>query len=215
VRLAPEGRAIVLGTALLLLACAALALWRGGWWTVLAGGWLPVALWTPWFFRDPVREGPRGDHLVIAPADGRVVSVTEVDEPEFFRGRSQRISVFMSIFDVHVNRYPAGGAIRYRDYRSGTFVNATRDKASEANERMSIGIDTSRGPLLVRQIAGLIARRIVTDGSLGAIVDQGARLGIIRFGSRVDTFIPQDARVSVRVGDRTTAGVTVLAQWPQ
>src|SRR5439155_14411429 len=112
-------------------------------------------VWLFAFFRDPPREGPRGEHLVIAPADGRVVSVVDLDEPGFFRGRATRVSIFMTIFDVHVNRQPVSGIVRYRDYRPGRFVNATFDKASEDNERMSLGVQTSHGPILIRQIAGL------------------------------------------------------------
>lgn len=214
-RLAPEGRAIVVASALILLALTTVALQWGGLWAIPAFVWAPVALWVPWFFRDPARDGPRGDHLVLAPADGRVVSIAETDEPDFVAGPAKRISVFMSVFDVHVNRYPVSGAIRYRDYRPGTFVNATLDKASAANERMSLGLETPRGRLLVRQIAGLIARRIVTEGTVGAEIRQGDRMGIIRFGSRVDTFLPTQAIITVRVGERTRAGVTVVAEWPQ
>jgi phosphatidylserine decarboxylase len=200
---------------LILVALTAVALRWGGLWAIPAIAWAPVTLWVPWFFRDPERDGPRGDHLVLAPADGRVVSVAEIDERDFIAGPAKRISIFMSIFDVHVNRYPGSGTIGYRDYRPGSFVNATLDKASEANERMSVGLETPRGRLLVRQIAGLIARRIVTDGNVGTAVRQGERMGIIRFGSRVDTLLPTQAKITVRVGDRTRAGVTVVAQWPQ
>lgn len=213
-RLAPEGRPIVAFAGLVLVVLGAVALARNGWWWLATALWMPVAAWIPWFFRDPVRHGPRGDRLVIAPADGKVVSVTEIDEPDFLGGRSRRVSVFMNVFDVHVNRYPVSGVIRLRDYRPGTFVNATLDKASAANERMSLGIETPRGKVLVRQIAGLVARRIVTDAPAGATVRQGERLGIIRFGSRVDTFLPLGVRVQVQEGQRTAAGETVIAEWP-
>ena len=210
---APEGRPFILAGGFLLAALITCSVLLGGWWWILSAVWTPVALWTPWFFRDPIRTGPRGDHLVIAPADGKVVNVAEVDEPTFIGGPAHRVSVFMNVFSVHVNRYPASGTVAFREYEPGTFVNATLDKASEKNERMSLGIETRHGRVLVRQIAGLVARRIVTDGDVGEIARQGERLGIIRFGSRVDTFIPRPSRILVSVGDQALAGVTLLAEW--
>ena len=212
-RLAPEGRPFVAVAGIVLVALAALALALGGWWWLSPALWSPVVLWIPWFFRDPPRTGPRGSQLIIAPADGKVVGVGPVEERSFVAGPTTRVSIFMSVFDVHVNRYPVSGTVTHRHYQPGAFVNATRDKASEANERMSLGIRTERGRVLVRQIAGLIARRIVTDAPIGAAVVQGERLGMIRFGSRVDTFLPPATRVLVGPGDRTRAGVTPIAEW--
>ena len=185
----------------------------GGWWLALPIAWVPFALLVPWFFRDPNRPGPRAEHLILAPADGRVVDVTEVEEPDFLHERARRVSIFMSVFDVHVNRHPVSGAVQYRHHRPGKFLNASLDKASVDNEQMSIGVKSPRGPVLTRQIAGLIARRIVSDPRPGDVVRQGERLGIIRFGSRVDTFLPLHARVLVKRGDRTRAGTTVLGEW--
>ncbi|KPK01069.1 MAG: phosphatidylserine decarboxylase family protein [Gemmatimonadota bacterium] len=212
--IAPEGRPFVLAGVLALVGLAVVGFWMGGWWLAPAIGWAPVAAWIPWFFRDPSRAGPRGEQLVLAPADGKVVSVVEVEEPEFLKGNATRVSVFMNVFNVHVNRHPVHGTVGYRNYRPGRFVNATLDKASEDNEQMSLGIRSPRGPVLVRQIAGLVARRIVTDPQVGDPVHQGERLGLIRFGSRLDTFVPQGASIRVRQGDRTKAGVTVIAEWP-
>ena len=214
-KFAPEGRPFLALGAVILIVLAALAWKRGGAWSIPFALWIPVAIWLPVFFRDPVRNGPRGEALVIAPADGLVVSVGEVDEPDYLGGRATRVSIFMSIFDVHVNRHPVGGLVEYRDYREGRFINASLDKASEGNERMSLGIRGPHGRVLVRQIAGLIARRIVTDPSVGDAVVQGNRLGMIRFGSRVDTFIPRGTRINVRVGDRTVAGQTVIGKWSE
>jgi phosphatidylserine decarboxylase len=212
--LAPEGRWFVLA-GLMVLAGTVIVAWVAdlGWWVLLPGCWAPVTLWLAWFFRDPDRNGPRGENLVLAPADGRVVAIAAVDEPSFVRGPAHRISIFMNVFDVHVNRYPSNGEVAYRHYRPGKFVNATLDKASEDNEQMSLGIRSARGPLLVRQIAGLIARRIVTDSSVGDRVHQGDRLGMIRFGSRLDTFVPLGATVTVALGDRARAGLTIIAEW--
>jgi phosphatidylserine decarboxylase len=214
VRLAPEGRPFVIAGAAVLMVLLAAAVGWGAGWVALPALWLPIAIWIPAFFRDPVREGPRGEHLVLAPADGRVVSVAEVDEPDVIGGPALRIAVFMNVFNVHVNRHPVDGTVVRRDYRPGRFVNASRDKASVDNERMSLGVRSPRGPVLIRQIAGLVARRIVTDPAQGASVRQGTRLGLIRFGSRVDTYVPAGVRPRVAVGDRTRAGITVIAEWP-
>jgi phosphatidylserine decarboxylase len=214
-KIAPEGVPFVLGGVAVLgvLAVGAGAA-GGGWWYALPAAWLPIAAWVPVFFRNPDRAGPRGPGLILAPADGKVVSVIEVDEPQFIGGRALRISVFMNVFNVHVNRYPVDGRIALRDYRPGTFVNAALDKASTDNEQMVLGIRNDRGPVLVRQIAGLIARRIVTDGRVGDPTRQGERLGLIRFGSRVDTFLPVGAATpQVVVGQRTQAGITVIGEW--
>jgi len=205
----------VLFSTVVLAVLAILAGTRGGAWIVAGLVWLPAAAWVPLFFRDPGRSGPRGADLVIAPADGKIVSIAEVDEPDYLGGRVRRISVFMNVFNVHVNRYPTDGILEYRRYRPGRFVNATLDKASVDNEQMSLGIRGPRGPLLVRQIAGLVARRIVTDDEPGTRVHQGDRLGLIRFGSRVDTFVSMDAAVRVTLGDRVRAGETVLAGWTE
>ena len=193
-----------------------LAAWRfGGAWWFAVFLWSPIAAWIPAFFRNPDRTGPRRAHLVIAPADGKVVSIEREEEPDYVGGPTTRVSVFMNVFNVHVNRHPVAGEVEYRQYRPGRFLNATLDKASTHNERMSLGVRGTHGRVLIRQIAGLVARRIVTDHELGDTVEQGERLGLIRFGSRVDTFVPVGARVRVRVGDRALAGKTILAEWRQ
>lgn len=212
-RIVPEGRPFI-AAALLALVLLALLAWRaGGPWRVAALAWVPVALWVPAFFRDPVRHGPRNPELILAPADGRVVSVAAVDEPEYLRARATRVSVFMNVFNVHVNYHPMDGIVEYRQYRPGKFVNATLDKASVDNEQMSLGVRAGERRVLVRQVAGLIARRIVTDPHPGDAVAQGSRLGLIRFGSRVDTFLPENAEPRVKVGDRTIGGMTVIGAW--
>ena len=173
-----------------------------------------LALWVAYFFRDPERTGERGETIVVSPADGKIVMITEVDEPAFIGGRAIRISVFMNVFNVHVNRYPVDGTVRYVHYNPGRFLNAATEKSSLENEQMSVGLKTKSGRILVRQIAGLIARRIVTYSKDGQQVKQGERMGIIRFGSRVDVFIPPDSRVRVGIGETSNAGVTVLADLP-
>lgn len=214
-RFAPEGIPFVAASVILLAVWAAVAwLAGGGWMWLVPAVWMPMAISIAWFFRDPQRSGERGEHLVIAPADGKVVAIADVEEPSFIRGPARRVSVFMNVFDVHVNRYPVDGTVEHRDYRPGKFLNATLDKASSENEQMTLSIRTHHGPVLVRQIAGLVARRIVTDARVGDAVLQGERLGLIRFGSRVDTLLPAEARIRVAVGDRALAGVTVIAEWP-
>jgi phosphatidylserine decarboxylase len=176
--------------------------------------WVVLAVWVVAFFRDPLRSGEQGDRLILAPADGKVVSLIETDEPAFLAGRSCRLSIFMNVFDVHVNRYPTAGTVDYRHYNPGKFGHAGTEKSSLDNEQSSVGLTTARGKVLVRQIAGLIARRIVTDHNVGTQVKQGDRLGMIRFGSRVDLFLPCDrVKFLVRPGDTTKAGLTVVAEW--
>jgi phosphatidylserine decarboxylase len=143
--------------------------------------------------------------------------ITEVDEPAFLHGKALRISIFMNVFNVHVNRYPVSGTVRFVHYNPGKFLNAATDKSSLENEQMSVGIEQSSpgsGTLrvLVRQIAGLVARRIVTYSREGDVVEQGERMGIIRFGSRVDVFLPTSATPAVQVGDITLAGSSVIAK---
>jgi phosphatidylserine decarboxylase len=214
IRTAPEGKWFIVGAWLIAVGLVWLAASRGGagWWAA-AIVWLALAVWVVAFFRDPERRWNLGDRLVVAPADGKVVSVTETDEPAFFGGPALRISIFMNVFDCHVNRYPAGGTVAYRHYNAGKFLHAASEKSSLDNEQSSVGLTTPQGKVLVRQIAGLIARRIVTDHPVGAVVRQGQRLGMIRFGSRVDLFLPVGTRPTVRVGDTTRVGVTVVAEW--
>jgi phosphatidylserine decarboxylase len=207
IRTAPEGRWFIVGAFVIL----AILLVSRYWWFALL--WLPIAIWVVAFFRDPTRTGDRGEKLVIAPADGKVVSVLKLEEPSFHRGEAMRVSIFMNVFDCHVNRYPSSGTVAFRQYNPGKFINAAAEKASVENEQSSIGLTTSNGPVLVRQIAGLIARRIVTDHHEGHEAKQAERMGMIRFGSRVDVFLPLNAEILVREGDRTVAGVTVIARW--
>jgi len=214
-RVAPEGWPFIAEAWLVVVGLVVLRVGIPGanWPLIVLAAWLPVAIWVVAFFRDPVRDGERGGHLAIAPADGKVVDVREVDEPAFIGGRALRICIFMNVFDVHVNRYPLDGTVAYRHYNPGKFLHAADEKSSLENEQSMVGLTTPRGKVLVRQIAGLIARRIVTDHPVGTEVRQGQRLGLIRFGSRVDLYLPTDARAVVKVGDRTTAGVTVVARW--
>jgi phosphatidylserine decarboxylase len=214
-RTAPEGLWFIVGAWLVAFALMAAALRsdsRSLW--IACVVWVVLAVWVVAFFRDPERSGQRGDRLILAPADGKVVSIVETDEPAFLAGRSCRVSIFMNVFDVHVNRYPTEGTVAFRHYNPGKFGHAGSEKSSLDNEQSSVGLATSRGKVLVRQIAGLIARRIVTDHPVGTPVQQGQRLGMIRFGSRVDLFLPCNrVRMLVKPGDTTKAGLTVVAEW--
>jgi phosphatidylserine decarboxylase len=216
VNFAREGYPFILIALALAAAGYTAALMRRSWplW-LLAFVLTVLVLWVAYFFRDPERTGPRGADLVISPADGRVIEIVEVDEPAFIQGRAIRISVFMNVFNVHVNRYPVSGRVAYVHYNPGKFMNAAAEKASLDNEQMSIGVQGARHRVLFRQIAGLIARRIVTYSRVGDDAEQGERMGLIRFGSRVDVFVPVGSTIRAKVGDLPQAGVTVLAEMPQ
>ena len=213
-RTAPEGRWFIVGAWIIALVLVGMALRTGavGWW-IAAAVWTLLAAWVVAFFRDPERSWAKGERLVVSPADGEVVSLLEVDEPAFLGGRALRISIFMNVFDCHVNRYPMDGTVAFRHYNPGQFGHAGAEKASLSNEQASVGLDTRRGKVLIRQIAGLVARRIVTDHQVGTVVHQAERMGMIRFGSRVDLFLPPATRTLVQVGAKTLAGVTVVAEW--
>jgi phosphatidylserine decarboxylase len=213
VNFAREGLTYIGIAALIALGAFGLAVSRRSWplWLV-AFALVIVALWVAYFFRDPERSGERGERLVIAPADGKVVMITEVDEPVFLGERAKRISIFMNVFNVHVNRYPVSGTVRYVKHDPGKFLNAATEASSLENEQASVGIESGSNRILVRQIAGLIARRIVTYSKDGERVQQGERMGLIRFGSRVDVFVPLSAKIRVKVGDLTIAGTTVVSE---
>ena len=167
-----------------------------------------------YFFRDPQRATPVDAQALIAPADGTVTDITTVTEDRYLQASVQRISIFMSVFNVHVNRTPLDGTIEYVHYNPGKFINAFKEKASEDNENLLVGIRAQEGnvKVAVRFIAGLIARRIVFYNKKGDTVKQGERINIIRFGSRVDLFCPAGSEILVKNGQKVTAGVTVMAR---
>ena len=210
----PEGRKFVVGAAAVTLFAFLL-----GWEVV---GWLLVGLtiWVFAFFRDPIRTTPRGDNLVIAPADGLITLISKVPPPRELAGADgladpeyTRVSIFMSVFDVHINRSPVNGRVRKVAYIPGKFVNADLDKASEDNERQHVVVETATGARIgFTQIAGLVARRILTFVREGDIVEAGERVGLIRFGSRVDVYLPAGTGPRVLLGQRSIAGETVIAE---
>jgi phosphatidylserine decarboxylase len=173
-----------------------------------------ITCWIIYFFRDPPRVTPLADGLIVSPADGKVSAVSRAaPPPELGLGPTPlaRISIFMSVFDCHVNRAPIAGRIAKIAYRPGLFLNADLDKASEDNERNALLLETRHGPIALVQIAGLIARRIVTAVTEGETPQAGERIGIIRFGSRVDVYLPDGFRILAGEGQRAIAGETVLA----
>ena len=173
--------------------------------------WL-IAVFVLQFFRDPPRQAPAGEGLVLAPADGRIVRVVETRDPYADRP-ALLISVFMNVFNVHSNRVSVGGTVRQVQYFPGSFVNADLDKASLENERNAIVLDTPRGTVTLVQVAGLIARRILCYVGPGQQVAAGERYGFIRFGSRVDVYLPPDAVPKVVIGQKVSATETVLAEF--
>jgi phosphatidylserine decarboxylase len=209
----PEGRKFALISAGV---CAVFALMA---WETLAWPMAGVTIWVLAFFRDPLRSVPQGDNLIVAPADGLVTLIAEVPPPKEMAGADGlgdapliRVSIFMSVFDVHINRTPIAGTIKAVVYIAGKFLNADLDKASEDNERQHILVERNDGVRIgFTQIAGLVARRIVPFVKPGDMVAAGQRIGLIRFGSRVDIYLPAGTSPKVALGQKTVAGETVLA----
>ena len=210
----PEGRKFVVGAAAVTAFAFILDL------DVLNWLLLGLTLWVAAFFRDPVRTTPHGDKLIVAPADGLVTMIARVPAPPELRGpdglaneQYTRVSIFMSVFDVHINRSPISGRIRRIAYVPGKFVNADLDKASEDNERQHFLVENSDGLRIgFTQIAGLVARRILSFVREGDAVEAGQRVGLIRFGSRVDVYLPAGTSPKVLLGQRSIAGETVIAE---
>ncbi|HTC65364.1 MAG TPA: phosphatidylserine decarboxylase [Candidatus Saccharimonadales bacterium] len=179
-------------------------------WNWIGGILIFLGLFVVFFFRDPERTPPPDPNLIVSPADGRVVGI--VEEP--FNGRpGHRISVFLSVFNVHVNRSPVGGRITSMEYRTGKFYAAMRGRASAENEQNSFHVQTDRGEVVFTQIAGWVARRIIVWKSIGDSLVRGERIGMIRFGSRMDIWLPEDAEILVKPGGSVAGGTSVLARW--
>ena len=210
----PEGRKFALIAAAITLVLAFMS------WETLAWPMAGVTIWVAAFFRDPIRTTPRGQGLVVAPADGLITMIVTVPPPRELAGPDglgeatmTRVSIFMSVFDVHINRTPIAGTIKRVVYISGKFLNADLDKASEENERQHILVEGMDGTRIgFTQIAGLVARRIVPFVKPGDLVGSGQRVGLIRFGSRVDVYLPEGTGHRVALGQRTIAGETVIAK---
>ncbi|MAH78432.1 MAG: phosphatidylserine decarboxylase family protein [Rickettsiales bacterium] len=179
-------------------------------------GWLGIFLtaWCVYFFRDPIRVVPNIKDSIISPADGKVLPIIEVQPPEEIgiKEKMKKISIFMNVFNVHVNRVPIGGKIKKLSYEPGAFFNASLDKASKLNERMSIKLEVEKGiEIVFVQIAGLIARRIKCELDENQIVKSGEKFGLIRFGSRLDIYLPLDSNINILEGQTVIAGETIIA----
>ena len=173
-----------------------------------------LLLFTLYFFRDPDRTSPKGENLVIAPADGEIVSIMPLREDEFLKKDAIQVSIFMSPLNVHVNRFPISGTVGFYRYVPGEYLMAYEEKSSLRNERTLIGIENPKSRVLFKQIAGFIARRIVAQVRVGDHAVAGERFGMIKFGSRVDVIVPREADVRVKLGEKTVGGETVLAVLP-
>lgn len=205
----PEGTPFIIAFALTTLALAALSF------TILAVISLALTLFVVCFFRNPERITPVGEGLVTSPADGKIIKVDKVCCAELGQGDFIKISIFMNVFNVHVNRIPYSGTVKRIRYNKGRFISAHLDKASALNENNAIVITTAKGQdILTVQIAGLIARRIVCWIKEGMSVKRGERFGLIRFGSRLDVYLPPSARIAVKLGDVVRAGESILGELP-
>ena len=174
-----------------------------------------ITAFITWFFRNPERKSPEDVKAIVSPADGRVIKIEDVIENDLLNAPSKKISIFMNVFNVHVNRVPYSGTVGAISYREGKFLSANLDKASSLNEKNSILINTDNGKkILTEQIAGLIARRIECWLQVGMNVNKGDRFGLIRFGSRLDVFLPVDTVISVSIGEKVRAGETTIG-WLQ
>ena len=207
---------MIAGAALLAGLLVALGVWIGGWGHLLGLLGLGAVGFTLYFFRDPDRvPPPNADAMLLAPADGTVVDIVDEPEPLYLDGPSQRISIFLSPLDVHVNRTPAAGVIEYAEYRPGDYLVAWHPKASDKNERSEIGLRHPSGVrVLFKQIAGAVARRIVYHVAPGDPVQAGDRFGIVKFGSRMDVHVPPHVNLDVEVDQVVRAGETVLGHLP-
>ena len=197
------------------LAASALLIFLG--W-LLSSGWLwglgLLALaFFGYFFRDPERAIPAEPAAVVSPADGKVVLVDEVREERYLNGPARRVAIFMNVFDVHVNRAPVAGTVTEAEHRDGCFKAAWREDACTLNEQQALVLEAKGARVLVVQIAGLLARRIISYVQPGQYLDKGERLGMICFGSRVDLYLPLAAEILVKVGDRVQAGSSMVARW--
>ncbi len=183
------------------------------WWLAL----LPALLfvYVLYFFRDPERVVSSDPLDIVSPADGKVIAVDEIEENHFSRQKMKRVAVFLSVFDVHVNRSPVEGKVLKVHHQAGEFLDARNPEIDVRNEAMNWLLETSRGQVIVRQIAGLIARRIVGWSKEGDVLAKGHRFGMIRFGSRTDVYLPLNCEVLVKLGQRVEGGASVIAKWPQ
>ena len=194
------------------LALAAVATWFFSLW--LAVLFLLLFFGTILFFRDPDRSAPAAPNLIVAAADGKIMDITEVAENEVLKTKTRRVGIFLSIFDVHTNRAPIDGRIVRREHRTGLCLDARRPDCSQKNEAMTWAFENPRATIVVRQLTGAVARRIVAWAEIGDELKKGERFGMIRFGSRTELFLPLNAKLLVKTGDHVLGGSTVIARLP-
>lgn len=164
------------------------------------------------FFRDPNRNVPEGKEVIISPADGKIIKISEVEENKYIHGKAIMVSIFMSIFNVHVNRIPISGKVEFLEHKAGEYKAAFTDSSSELNEQSLIGIKTLQTKILFKQIAGIIARRIINNLKTGDEVKSGERFGMIKYGSRLDLFLPLSSKINVRINEKVKAGETIISK---
>ena len=203
-KLASEGYPYII----IFAATTIVALLLGGKWMVMVS--FVITVFMVYFFRDPEREIPEGEGLFVSPADGRIILIKDVFEKEHLKAAVIEISIFMSPFNVHVSRAPCDGKIKGIRHNKGKFIAAYKDEASFKNENIEMTLETKYGDMLVRQVAGYVARRAVCRANTGDSLKRGERYGIIKFSSRLDVYIPKDTAVKVKLGDRVKAGETVI-----
>lgn len=205
-KLAPEGYPFI---SIVAAVTVAAFIFGGAWAAALP---LMLTIFTVYFFRDPERKTPCGDNLYLSPADGRVIQIQTVTEEKYLKSRANEISIFMSPLDVHVNRAPCSGVVESVVYTPGAFISAFKPEASIRNENISMLLRVNSGSILVRQVAGAVARRVVCRVRPGDALKQGERYGIIKFSSRLDVFLPEDTEIKVKIGDSVRAGETIIGQ---
>jgi len=185
------------------------ALNLGALWAIIPG---VLTAFVTFFFRNPKRNVPDDESLIMSPADGKVMSITEVYDDQFLNDKGIKVTIFLSVFDVHVNRSPVQGEIKYQQYTCGRFKPAYKESAACENERHAIGLENSKMRVLVTQIAGILARRIVSWVTLGTVLKQGERYGLIKFGSCTELIVPTTVKILVEKGDRVKGGKTVIGR---
>lgn len=220
IKFAPEGYPFIFGSLLITVVLSALLFigWKAGSGKILLYAicsasclFLVITFFMAFFFRDPERNVPGGEGLFVSPADGRVMLIKDVFEKDYLKADTKEISIFMSPLNVHVNRAPCEGKVRVVKYSPGKYMAAYKDESSIKNENIVMVLEGKQGSVLVRQVAGFLARRAVCRSKVGDLLARGERYGIIKFSSRLDVYLPKDSEIKVKIGDKVKAGETVLS----
>ncbi len=220
-RFAPEGYPFILGSLLITLIVSVFLVlsWKAGIYNLTfyillftSCFFCVLTIFMAFFFRDPERKITEGEGILVSPADGKVILIKDVYEKDYLKSDSNEISIFMSPLDVHVNRAPCGGKVKIVKYTPGRFIAAYKDESSINNENIVMVLEGKQGRVLVRQVAGFLARRAVCKAKVGDVLKRGERYGIIKFGSRLDVYLPKDTKIMVKLGDKVKAGETVIGR---